>query len=159
MFSKRPLTKLQSNNALASGCASCIRRNLEQFHSLYNRSVEGADTIHALVLGATPELRDIVLSYGHTLTTIDRDAAAVEEKTSQMHYAHHPNEEIINEDWLTVHFPKANFDVVLGDGVLTTLDQNDQRVLLDHIHDWLKPTGATCYCVKVPFTSTSPLCP
>ena len=131
---------------------------LEQFHSLYNRSVEGADTIHALVLGATPELRDIVLSYGHTLTTIDRDAAAVEEKTSQMHYAHHPNEEIINEDWLTVHFPKANFDVVLGDGVLTTWIKTTNVCCLTISMIGLNPL-ATCYCVKVPFTSTSPLCP
>ena len=42
---------------------------------------------------------------------------------------------------LAVRFSPRTFDVVLGDGVLTALNQDDQRVLLDRIHEWLKPTG------------------
>lgn len=114
---------------------------LERFHDLYNRSVEGSTDIQALVLGATPELRDIVLSYGHHLTTIDRDAAAIEEKSKQMHYQHHPNEQVIVADWLTIHFPRDTFDVILGDGVLTSLTQAQQAELLDRLHEILKPTG------------------
>lgn len=142
MFSKKPLTKLHTTQRFGKVDAPAVsEETLEQFHSLYSKSVAGADTIHALVLGATPELRDIILSYGHTLTTVDHDQLALEDKTKQMHYAHHPNEEVITDDWLSVHFPKGTFDVVLGDGVLTTLNQNDQRVLLDRIYTWLKPTG------------------
>lgn len=114
---------------------------LERFHDLYSRSVEGAPDIHALVLGATPELRDIVLSYGHQLTTVDRDAAALEAKTRQMHYHDHPNEQIIVSDWFNMHLPKNYYDVVLGDGVLTALPKDDQTELLDILHETLKPTG------------------
>lgn len=114
---------------------------LERFHDLYNRSIEGAANIHALILGATPELRDIVLSYGHKLTTVDRDEEALENKTKEMHYQHHLNEEVIVADWLTLDFPANSFDVILGDGVLTALSQEEQTVLLDKLHDILKPTG------------------
>lgn len=114
---------------------------LERFHDLYNRSVEGAPNIQALVLGATPELRDIVLSYGHQLTTVDRDAKALAAKTKQMHYCDHPNERVIVSDWFNMQLPKNYFDVVLGDGVLTALSQDDQAKLLDILHTTLKPTG------------------
>jgi SAM-dependent methyltransferase len=114
---------------------------LERFHDLYSRSVEGASEIHALVLGATPELRDIVLSYGHQLTTVDRDVAALAEKNRQMHYQDHPNEQVIVADWFNMHLPKGQYDVVLGDGVLTALSKDDQAKLLDILHETLKPTG------------------
>jgi hypothetical protein len=141
MFQKK-LTKLQATQRFGKVDAPAVsEETLERFHDLYNQSVEGAPEIHALVLGATPELRDIVLSYGHRLTTVDNDPAAVAEKTAQMHYAHHPNEQIITEDWLTVDFDPATFDVILGDGVLTALSQEQQKILLDRLHTWLKPTG------------------
>ncbi|EKD76604.1 MAG: hypothetical protein ACD_43C00050G0002 [uncultured bacterium] len=114
---------------------------LECFHNLYSRTIEGSDDIHALVLGATPELRDIVLSYGHQLTTVDRDEKALEEKSAQMHYQNHPNEQIILSDWFNLHLPKDEFDVILGDGVLTALSKADQAKLLDILHETLKPTG------------------
>ena len=141
MFQKTQ-TKLQATARFGKVDAPAVsEETLERFHDLYNQSVEGAADIHALILGATPELRDIVLSYGHQLTTVDRDEAALAAKTAQMHYQHHPNEEVIIADWLSVDFEPATFDVILGDGVLTALSQDDQKLLLDHLHSWLKPTG------------------
>ncbi|MFA6475698.1 MAG: class I SAM-dependent methyltransferase [Patescibacteria group bacterium] len=143
MFQQKKSTQLQNTARFGKIDAPAASEDtLEQFHNLYNSSTEGAEQIHALVLGATPELRDIVLSYGHKLTTVERDEKALKDKTAQMHYAHHPNEEIIISDWLSVHFDPATFDVILGDGVLTALPQTDQQLLLDHLHHWLKPTGS-----------------
>ncbi|MFA6387637.1 MAG: class I SAM-dependent methyltransferase [Patescibacteria group bacterium] len=114
---------------------------LEKFNDLYNRSVAGADTINTLVLGATPELRDIVLSYQHKLTTVDHDAKTLQDKSQLMHYQNHPNETTIVSDWLTMNFPENTFDVILGDGALTALNKEDQTTLLDILHRILKPTG------------------
>lgn len=141
MFQRTP-TKLQTTPRFGKVDMPAVsEETLERFHDLYNRSVEGADDIHALILGATPELRDIVLSYGHKLTTVDRDEKALAAKTAEMHYQHHPNEEIVIANWLTADFEANTFDVILGDGVLTALSQDEQKVLLDHLHTWLKPTG------------------
>lgn len=115
---------------------------LERFHDLYSRTTEGAPQIHTLILGATPELRDLVLSFGHQLTTVDRDADALHEKSAQMHYQNNPNETIVLQDWLTLDLPAATFDVILGDGVLTTLHRSEQAELLSALHDLLKPTGS-----------------
>ncbi len=114
---------------------------LEKFNQLYSGMVVGSETIHALVLGATPELRDIVLSHGHQLTTIDRDETALNEKSAQMHYKNHPNEHVIIADWLEIDLPKNSFDVILGDGVLTALPKDKHKQLLDNLHKILKPTG------------------
>lgn len=114
---------------------------LEKFNQLYSGMIAGSESVHALVLGATPELRDIVLSHGHTLTTVDRDEKAIKEKTAQMHYQNHPNEHIVVADWLTMNFPQNSFDVILGDGVLTALPTEHQKQLLDKLHTFLKPTG------------------
>ncbi|MFA6027415.1 MAG: class I SAM-dependent methyltransferase [Patescibacteria group bacterium] len=115
---------------------------LEKYYDLYSRSTEGAEKIHTLILGATPELRDIVLSYGHQLTVVDRNKEALEEKTRLMHYKNSPLEKVIIGDWLNIDFPANYFDVILGDGVLTALDKAEQQKLLKILKKILKPTGS-----------------
>lgn len=142
MFTAKVNQRLQQTGRYGKVDAPSVSEDtLEKFNDLYNRSVEGAHTIHALVLGATPELRDIVLSYGHTLTTVDRVAEALAAKSKLMHYRNHPHETIVISDWLKMDFPHGSFDVILGDGVLTALDQDQQKTLLDKLHYVLKPTG------------------
>ncbi|MFH0818759.1 MAG: class I SAM-dependent methyltransferase [Patescibacteria group bacterium] len=115
---------------------------LEKYYDLYNRAVEGDEAIQTLVLGATPELRDIVLSYDHHLTTIDNDALALQEKTAMMHFKNSPHETIIISDWLTMDFPANSFDVILGDGALTALKKDEQKTLLNILNHIIKPTGS-----------------
>lgn len=136
---QKPLHQTQRFGKIDAPAVS--EETLERFHDLYSRSVEGSPDIKALVLGATPELRDIVLSHGHKLTTVDRDAIALAEKSQQMHYQHHPNETVLIQDWLKLDFPPSTFDVILGDGALTALPQDKQEILLDKLHEILKPTG------------------
>lgn len=114
---------------------------LEKYNGLYDQITAGADQINALVLGATPELRDIVLSHHHNLTTVDRDTKALAQKNQDMHYQNHLQETIVQQDWLTAKFEDNTFDVIIGDGVLTALNKSAHETLLTKIHDWLKPTG------------------
>lgn len=115
---------------------------LEKYYDLYSRSTMGAEKIRTLILGATPELRDIVLSYGHELITVDIDKKALEEKTKLMHYKNSPLEKVIVGDWLKMDFPANYFDVILGDGVLTALTREEQQRLLMILKKILKPTGS-----------------
>jgi len=115
---------------------------LEKYYDLYTRMTAGAEEIQALVLGATPELRDIVLSYGHYLTTVDKSWEALDAKTKLMHYKHSPHEKVVVKDWLAMDFPENFFDVILGDGVLTVLKPEEQKKLLSKLNKFLKPTGS-----------------
>lgn len=142
MFNPKPISQLhQSQRYGLVDVPAVSEETLEKFNDLYNKSVVGAATVNTLVLGATPELRDIVLSYNHHLTTVDRDTKMLEAKSKLMHYQHHPNETVVISNWLAIHFPDNTFDVILGDGVLTALTQEDQKTLLDILHRILKPTG------------------
>lgn len=115
---------------------------LEKYYDLYTRMTAGAEQIQALVLGATPELRDIVLSYHHYLTTVDKDWEALDEKTKLMHYKNSPHEKVMVKNWLEMDFSANSFDVILGDGVLTVLKPDDQKKLLKKLKKFLKPTGS-----------------
>lgn len=115
---------------------------LEKYYDLYSRSTAGADQITTLILGATPELRDIVLSYGHSLVTVDKDKQALYDKNKLMHYQRSENEKVIVSDWLKIDFPANYFDVILGDGVLTALKPEEQKRLLTILKRILKPTGS-----------------
>lgn len=141
MFDKK--TKLQKNPRYGlAETPSANEITLEKYYDLYTRITVGAEKIEALVLGATPELRDIVLSYGHYLTTVDHDLKAIEEKTKLMHYARSPNEKVVAKNWLDMEFPANSFDVILGDGVLTVLKPDQQKKLLAKLKKFLKPTGS-----------------
>lgn len=115
---------------------------LEKYYDLYTRMTAGAEEIQALILGATPELRDIVLSYHHYLTTVDRSWEALDEKTRLMHYKNSSHEKLVVKDWLEMDFPANSFDAILGDGVLTVLKREDQKKLLKKLRKFLKPTGS-----------------
>lgn len=142
MFTATNTKALQRTHRFGKVDAPAVsEETLEKYHDLYTRATEGADDPHTLVLGATPELRDIVLSQGHALTTVDRDADALKEKTAQMHYQLDPNETVVISDWLTMALPGNSIDVIIGDGVLTALDQAAQKQLLEKLHNILKPTG------------------
>lgn len=135
--------KLHSNPRYGKAETPSVHEfTLEKYYDLYSRTVEGADKIRALVLGATPELRDIVLSYGHELVTIDQDEEALAAKTKLMHYHDSPLEHTIIKDWLKIDYPDNYFDVILGDGVLTALSAEKQKKLLKILKKILKPTGS-----------------
>lgn len=141
MFDQKK-TKLQQTSRYGKADVPAASEiTLEKFNQLYSQMVEGSETIDALVLGATPELRDIVLSHGHRLTTVDMNEQAMILKSKDMHYQNNPNETIILDDWLTMNFPDDTFDVILGDGALTALSKDRQTLLLDKLHRILKPTG------------------
>lgn len=120
---------------------SVSEETLEKYNDFYNRMTEGIENPRVLVLGATPELRDIVLSHGDKLTTVDRNSQALHIKSKLMHYINNENETILNEDWLKMNFKKNSFDVIIGDGVFTALDKTLHKSLNDKLHDIIKDTG------------------
>lgn len=135
----KPLHKTKRYGKVDAPAVS--EETLEHYNDYYQQLTEGAESIHTLILGATPELRDIVLHYGHQLTTVDRDPTAITEKTQEMFSQNDPNEHVIITDWLAIDLPADQFDVVLADGALTALDKDDHERLLQLIHKVVKPTG------------------
>ncbi len=95
-----------------------------------------------LILGVTPELRDIALKNNCQVVCIDISREMIKIMKPLIKYKGVKKEKIINANWLTVSFPKNSFDLVMGDGTLTNLlSIHDVRKLLFKIQRVLKPEG------------------
>ncbi len=95
---------------------------------------------HALVLGATPALRDLLSSLKYNVVAIDRSKEMI--NAMQKIIANpNPREKVIKANWLHLPFPNHFFDVALGDIVLQNVPASQQDAFLREIHRVLTPSG------------------
>jgi len=96
----------------------------------------------ALILGATPELRDLCLKNNFKTTVCDINPTMVKGMTSLMKHKNDPREEIIIGDCLKVNFLNNSFDIVMEDASLNQiLNVKDVTRLVGKIYYTLKPDG------------------
>ncbi|MFA5050816.1 MAG: class I SAM-dependent methyltransferase [Patescibacteria group bacterium] len=94
-----------------------------------------------LILGATPESRDICTKYH--LETIVCDISQDMIKAMDEIVKHkNPKEKKVICNWLEMKFKKESFDLILSDASLNQLlSKNDLKKLLSKLQDLLKPDG------------------
>ena len=104
----------------------------------------------ALILGSTPELRDLVLKYNFESFACDINPDMLEAMDKLMKYKNHSKNKKIIANWLKINFPKRIFDLILGHQALEQiLSQKDLKKLLNKLKNLLKPTGFFLACVLV----------
>lgn len=103
----------------------------------------GADKLRGqvLILGATPELRDLVSGYGKKYVLADISPAMILRMTSFLKRADPANEIWIKADWCELPLPKNYFDLVMGDMPWTVIAIQEQEKLRDKIASVLKTGG------------------
>lgn len=98
-----------------------------------------------LILGSTPELRNLVLKLGLLkkidLCLLDLNSAMIYAMNSFLEINEAKERRIIG-DWLNMPFKDHYFDVVLGDEILINVAEKDRDRLLQQICRVLKPDGA-----------------
>ncbi len=92
-----------------------------------------------LILGATPETRDLVKKYGLDLTIIDQNREMIEKMTSIM--KEKGRENIVIGNWLSMPFKENTFDLVLGDGVSNNISYGETNAFFKEINRVLKKDG------------------
>lgn len=95
----------------------------------------------ALLLGATPELRDLIARNGGKITLIDICPEMIIATTKFLHYSNPENETWVIADWCKVPFLSDYFDLVIGDFIWWLLSVPRQEILRDQIARILKPGG------------------
>ncbi len=70
-----------------------------------------------LVLGSTPELRDLALKYNCQLITVDLSQEMIAKLTPLMKYNPAGQEKIYYANWLQMPLTGQSIDIILGDGV------------------------------------------
>lgn len=102
-------------------------------------AIDSKDRI--LILGATPELRDIILGAGAKSFVADYSLQMLISMESLMDENPRFRETWIKGDWLDIDFRENFFMAVLGDLSLRHLDPAAQYALLEKICRWTKPEG------------------
>jgi len=96
--------------------------------------------IRALVLGATPEFRDLLSECEINTTLIDNNLNSVKAMTSLMKKKVF-KEEVVIGNWLKMPFPENSFDFVLSDSAQDNVKFKDFNKFFDNIFRILKPNG------------------
>jgi SAM-dependent methyltransferase len=98
-----------------------------------------------LVLGSTPELRNLILKLGLSKKTdlyiLDINSAMIQARSSFLELDAVKEQRIIG-DWLNMPFKDNFFDIVLGDEILINVVKDDRNELLQEIYRVLKSGGA-----------------
>jgi len=94
-----------------------------------------------LVLGATPELRDISIKHGCKVTAISPGQTALAAMTYLMKYKNHPCNNTIESNWLNMPLANNTYNLVLTDIALTCNPCENHEPILQEVHRVLKPGG------------------
>jgi len=93
-----------------------------------------------LVLGATPEARDVLVGLKAEVSIIDFNMEMILAMT-ELVKKKNPNEIIVKANWLNMPFPPNYYDAVLGDLVLCNVPGPLQARFLKEVKRVLKPKG------------------
>lgn len=83
----------------------------------------------ALILGATPELRDLAIMAGLECVAVDISAEMITKFSALMQHAGGPLDKPQEGNWLEMNFPEHHFGIVMGDASfinLTTKEENER---------------------------------
>jgi ubiquinone/menaquinone biosynthesis C-methylase UbiE len=97
---------------------------------------------NSLVLGATPELRDIAIKNGFVGYAVDISKNVSELFTSLMDYKDDPNNKMIIGDWLEMNFKDNFFSLVMADASFCNLPTKElNEKLIKILKDIISPKG------------------
>lgn len=109
--------------------------------AIYKKLVGNKIAGNVLILGSTPELRDLIAEEKNCPTLIDASEVMLKKMLSLAKVAKAEGEKWITSGWEETLFPVNHFDLVLGDMVWWVLSVPNQITLADKIGKILKPDG------------------
>lgn len=93
-----------------------------------------------LVLGATPEIRQMLYKIKAEITIVDINLEMIW-SMSELIKNKHNDEIILRSDWLNMPLKDGYYDIILGDLVICNIERNKQSLFLKEIARLLKPKG------------------
>lgn len=105
------------------------------YRQLINKYVSGRK---ALVLGATPEIRDLLAKMRFEVTIWDLSSIMVKAMTSLRKIK--SKEKIIISDWLSCNLP-SKYDLIIGDSSVCNLLPRQYSIFFQRINKFLKNDG------------------
>lgn len=97
--------------------------------------------IKALVLGATPEFRDLLSKHKINTTFVDINPDMVMAMTSLLKLSKNRKEKFVLSDWMHMPFKKNSFDIILSDSAQDNIKYSEFNAFFRSMHEILKPNG------------------
>lgn len=105
---------------------------------IYKSIIEKTSPKKVLVLGSTPEIRDLLQDFGCKVYCIDINKYMLYGMRKYMHSTNFDDETLVNDDWLNMPFEDKSFDLVIGDLAIANLEYKNQEDFLKEINHVLK---------------------
>ena len=136
-----PWKKIADSWANWSGGAHPSADNIKHYQRFLDEAIQGIKEPKALIMGATPELRDMLSRYPQIeVTILDINWEMIMAMTSLL--KEEPKNEVwIKANWLTAPLQANYYDVAFGDLIKGNIPYSEQSLLYKSVHHALKPSG------------------
>ncbi len=94
-----------------------------------------------LVLGATPELRDLLAKYQKAAVVLLDNSLNMVLAMTKLLKRKTNNETFVIANWLKAPLKNKSFAAIVGDFIISNVSKRDLSKLLNNIKGWLKPNG------------------
>ncbi len=111
------------------------------FEKYFKVATRNKKRANVLILGATPEFRDLALKNGCNVVALDQSMAMITKMSSAMKLQNHPNETIVTANWLASPLKDNFFDVIIGDLVAVNIPKSLQQTFFKELQRMLKKGG------------------
>src|SRR3989344_2304130 len=106
------------------------RASPSELHFIKEKIIEKGKQAKILILGSTPEYRNLCGELKMPVTLLDFSRQNYEYLAREV--KHKPKETFILGDWITTHLPHR-FDIILGDNAINVVLKKDQLTFLKNV--------------------------
>lgn len=133
-----------ANNATDSHHHTSLTKPCDSEIIIFRQHLENAakakGDIRILILGCSPELREIAANMKAKTTVIANDLEVIE-RTTKMMRKRNKNEEWLEGNIMNLPLKKASFDVIFGDHVLSNVSPYNKESFYERMKEVLKSDG------------------
>ncbi len=135
-----PWKKLASNWEMYTPPGRPSKEAIKYYKKFARLATKNSKTKRALVIGATPELRDLLYELNFEVTIIDINIEMIL-AMSKLTKHKNPNEIIVKGSWTDHPLQSDYYDIALGDLVLSNVPEEKQEQFLKELKRVLKKNG------------------
>ncbi len=151
---KRGIKKVWDQSAQARAqrkkSSAPTEEELDVYEKCLIRAVKGIKRPRVLIMGATPELRELALKHDCETVAVDISLPIISAMTTKENMAHALDEKDIAMrcDWLAQHYylEAGSFDAVMGDVVLNNIPADSHYAMLRNLNIVLRKGG--CFITR-----------
>lgn len=115
-------------------------KDLMEINGLITKHLQRKNNQNALVLGATPEFRDLLFKLNFKVVVVDQHPAMIQAMDSIR--AYNNEEDIYGDDWFNFLPKNINrFDIILSDLTQGNIEYERQKLFYENIGNALKKNG------------------